>query len=144
MGGGKVDTLMRYLINSLQADENDYGDQLNPLKNEVGKSLMGEHRVMEPATTGDVRTMGEVILNRLDAVTMAAHTDISGISRVPVPTPTHVIQLPVTSLIPSPTSCTATAAAQRAQNGSAPPQRHTVTHGFWSRKRFKDPIFHIC
>jgi len=109
---------MRYLINSLQADENDYSDQLNPFKNEVGKSLMGEHRMMEPATTGDVRTMGEAILNRLDAVvTMPAH--ISSIR--PVPTPTHVVP-PVTSLITSPASRIAvTATAQHAQDGPAAP-----------------------
>lgn len=62
---------MHYLINSLQADENDYSDQLNPMQlNEpAGTSLMGEHRATKPATIEDVRILGQVIMNRLDRIT---------------------------------------------------------------------------
>ncbi|KAF8342515.1 hypothetical protein F5887DRAFT_1076118 [Amanita rubescens] len=54
---------------------------------------------MEPATTGDVRNMGEAILNRLDAVTMPAH--ISGSQNGPTPPQHHAATLPTTSSLPA-------------------------------------------
>ncbi|KAF8688094.1 hypothetical protein AX14_003512 [Amanita brunnescens Koide BX004] len=71
--GEKVDTLMHYLINSLQADENDYSDQLNPMQlntDAPGKSLMGEHLELQPATLQDVRILQEAIMNHLDRITV--------------------------------------------------------------------------
>lgn len=63
--------MMHYLINSLQADENDYSDQLNPMHDETaGKSLMGEHHATKPATMEDMRILGEAIMNRLDRITV--------------------------------------------------------------------------
>lgn len=39
----QVDTLMKYLLDSLQSYENGHGDALNPLPRGTEVSFMGEH-----------------------------------------------------------------------------------------------------
>ncbi|KAM6492882.1 hypothetical protein JOM56_011016 [Amanita muscaria] len=59
----QTDMLIRYLVNSLQSQENDYSDALDPLCNgDPNKSLMGEHQLTGLATTDELRTLGTSIL----------------------------------------------------------------------------------
>lgn len=46
----QVDTLMKYLIDSLQSCESGFGDALNPNRLEAEKSFMGNHKVLGPVT----------------------------------------------------------------------------------------------
>lgn len=58
---------MRYLVNSLQAQENSYEDALNPLRNDPEKSFMGEHQLIKPATLNDIRMLGTVLMNAIQS-----------------------------------------------------------------------------
>ncbi|KIL56121.1 hypothetical protein M378DRAFT_89832, partial [Amanita muscaria Koide BX008] len=61
--GEQTDMLIRYLVNSLQSQENDYSDALDLLRNgDPNKSLMGEHELTGLATTDELRTLGTTIL----------------------------------------------------------------------------------
>ncbi|KAJ7225060.1 hypothetical protein B0H12DRAFT_1205286 [Mycena haematopus] len=63
--GEQVDTLMRYLLDSLQSYESGHGDALYPFRTEPDKSFMGEHNVLQPPTTAEFRLLGDQILAKL-------------------------------------------------------------------------------
>lgn len=50
----KHSTLMRYILNELHAYEHDYSDVLSPLPHDRWGSLLGEHRLVDPASTEEV------------------------------------------------------------------------------------------
>ncbi|KAK7013580.1 hypothetical protein R3P38DRAFT_3576197 [Favolaschia claudopus] len=51
--GEQVDTLMRYLLDSLQSYKTGHGDALYPFRTEPDKSFMGEHNALQPPSTAD-------------------------------------------------------------------------------------------
>ncbi|KAF8325292.1 hypothetical protein F5887DRAFT_1085601 [Amanita rubescens] len=71
----QTDTLIRYLVNSLQAQENSYDDALNPLRNDPTKSFMGEHCELKKAVTvGEIRVMGTALMDAIQANRAASST----------------------------------------------------------------------
>ncbi|KAF8207109.1 hypothetical protein K438DRAFT_1917558 [Mycena galopus ATCC 62051] len=80
--GEHVDTLMRYLLDSLQSYESGHGDALNPFRTEPDKSFMGEHSLLEPPTKAEFRLFGEQLFTKIDSVT-----------RTPNVTPEHLSAL---------------------------------------------------
>jgi hypothetical protein len=53
----KRDTMIRYLLDELHAYETDHSDALCPIQREANVSLLGEHSLVKPATTEDVRIL---------------------------------------------------------------------------------------
>jgi hypothetical protein len=51
------DTLLRYLLDELHSYEEDYSGALCPLQNEADVSLLGEHRLVGPASAEEVQMM---------------------------------------------------------------------------------------
>ncbi|KAJ6499742.1 hypothetical protein C8R47DRAFT_971639 [Mycena vitilis] len=70
--GEQVDTLMRYLLDSLQSYESGHGNALYPFCTEPDKSFMGDHNAMQPPTTAEFRALGEQIMSKLSG--LAAQT----------------------------------------------------------------------
>ncbi|KAJ6500206.1 hypothetical protein C8R47DRAFT_1317483 [Mycena vitilis] len=66
--GEQVDTLMRYLLDSLQSYESGHGDALNPFRLEADKSFMGDYDALKAPTVAEFRTLSEKILTKLDHV----------------------------------------------------------------------------
>ncbi|KAK6969257.1 hypothetical protein R3P38DRAFT_3337113 [Favolaschia claudopus] len=65
--GEQVDTLMRYLLDSLHSYEIGHGDALYPFRNQPDKSFMAEHNELQPPTT-EFRLFGNQILTKLDGI----------------------------------------------------------------------------
>ena len=63
----QVDTLMKYLIDSLQSYEKSYCDMLCPTCLDTEQSFMGEHQLSRHITLGDMNLMGEALLNAIRA-----------------------------------------------------------------------------
>ncbi|KAJ7931844.1 hypothetical protein B0H13DRAFT_1857499 [Mycena leptocephala] len=64
--GEQVDTLMRYLMDSLQSYESGHGDALNPHRLEADKSFIGDHDALKAPTVAEFRTLSENIFTQLD------------------------------------------------------------------------------
>jgi hypothetical protein len=60
-----VDTLVKYLVDSLQRYENDYGNALCPVQNEPDQSFMGDHTLLKPVTVNEFRMFGTTIMSAL-------------------------------------------------------------------------------
>ncbi|KAJ7269579.1 hypothetical protein C8J57DRAFT_1322398 [Mycena rebaudengoi] len=60
-----VDTLMRYLLDSLQSYESGHGDALYPFVRSLRKVLWGDHNSLQPPTTAEFRLLGGQILTKL-------------------------------------------------------------------------------
>ncbi|KAK6969287.1 hypothetical protein R3P38DRAFT_3502114 [Favolaschia claudopus] len=65
-----VDTLMKYLLDSLQSYETGHADALCPVQNEVDKSFMGEHLLVKPVTTQEFRATTSEIMAKLNAISL--------------------------------------------------------------------------
>ncbi|KAJ6587601.1 hypothetical protein DFH09DRAFT_1245331 [Mycena vulgaris] len=78
--GEHVDTLMRYLLDSLQSYESGHGDALYPFRTEPAKSFMGDHNSLQPPTTAEFRVLGEQILKKLETLSTATQPSISVIA----------------------------------------------------------------
>ncbi|RDB24467.1 hypothetical protein Hypma_008539 [Hypsizygus marmoreus] len=64
--GESVDTLMKYLFNSLQSYESSYCDQLCPSGlPDHDQSFMGERRLVQPATTHDLQVFTSRLLSAI-------------------------------------------------------------------------------
>ncbi|KAJ7097829.1 hypothetical protein B0H15DRAFT_773173 [Mycena belliarum] len=70
--GEHVDTLMRYLLDSLQSYESGHGDALYPFRMEPAKSFMGDHNALQPPTTAEFRVLGNQLLTTLDTLVTAS------------------------------------------------------------------------
>ncbi|KAK7050285.1 hypothetical protein R3P38DRAFT_3606265, partial [Favolaschia claudopus] len=68
--GEHVDTLMKYLLDSLQSYETGHADALCPVQNEVDKSFMGEHLLVKPVTTQEFRATTSEIMAKLNAISL--------------------------------------------------------------------------
>ncbi|KAJ7930271.1 hypothetical protein B0H13DRAFT_1518971, partial [Mycena leptocephala] len=66
--GKQVDTLMRYLLDSLQSYESGHGDALYPFRPEPDKIFMSDHNALQPPTTAEFRVFSEQILTKLDGL----------------------------------------------------------------------------
>ncbi|KAJ7473394.1 hypothetical protein FB451DRAFT_1468164 [Mycena latifolia] len=99
----QVDTLMRYLLDSLQSYESGHSDALNPHRLEPDKSFMGDHDVLKAPTVAEFRTFSQQILTKLDHVS----TDIRTSNKV---SPNVLF----------PTTATAALSVQTATSGSRP------------------------
>ncbi|KAJ7795219.1 hypothetical protein B0H14DRAFT_2532529 [Mycena olivaceomarginata] len=73
--GEQVDTLMRYLMDSLQSYESGHGDALNPHRLEADKSFMGDHDALKAPTVTEFRTLSEQILTKLDNFSIQIQSD---------------------------------------------------------------------
>ena len=93
----QVDTLMKYLIDSLQSYEMDYGDALCPMQNEPDRSFMGDHVLMQPVTVNEFRMFTSALMSTLKAPPVCLPTNIPGLS---ITSPVSVS--PDTSSFPSP------------------------------------------
>ncbi|KAM6489686.1 hypothetical protein JOM56_014857 [Amanita muscaria] len=84
--GEQTDVLIRYLVNSLHAHENDYSDALDPFRVELNKSLMAEHQLTGLATNDELRALGTAILAAIETsqhvhISMPTHPTGSAASR---------------------------------------------------------------
>ncbi|KAK7015976.1 hypothetical protein R3P38DRAFT_2542938 [Favolaschia claudopus] len=70
--GEHVDTLMKYLLDSLQSYETGHADALCPVQHEVDKSFMGEHLLVKPVTVGEFRATASEIMAQLKAMSLDA------------------------------------------------------------------------
>ncbi|KAJ7242308.1 hypothetical protein C8J57DRAFT_1244177 [Mycena rebaudengoi] len=61
--GEKVDTLMRYLMDSLQSYETGHSDALCPIPREAEESFMGDHLLLKPVPTQEFRLVTSQIGN---------------------------------------------------------------------------------
>ncbi|KAF9060331.1 hypothetical protein BDP27DRAFT_1385591 [Rhodocollybia butyracea] len=59
----RVDTLMKYLMDSLQSYETGHGNTLCPLRLEPAKSFMSDHSLDQPVTTNDFRRFAAVMIS---------------------------------------------------------------------------------
>lgn len=65
-GGEKIDTLMHYLVNSLQVDENSFCDALDPLRLDRTSSFMGEHQLMKQPVTGvELKAVADMLMDAI-------------------------------------------------------------------------------
>jgi hypothetical protein len=95
-----VDTLVKYLVDSLQRYENDYGNSLCPVQNEPDQSFMGEHTLLQPVTVNEFRMFGTTIMSALKTSTACSQLDMINTPRLP-----HATSLP-NQIISTPTSTT--------------------------------------
>lgn len=56
-----MDTLIKYLVDSLQSFENGHGHALHPIPLEPNLSFMGDHVASQPVTGEDLRQLGNFI-----------------------------------------------------------------------------------
>ncbi|KAJ7644798.1 hypothetical protein FB45DRAFT_976028 [Roridomyces roridus] len=63
--GEQVDTLMRYLLDSLQSYESGHGDALNPHRLRLDQSFMGEHDALQPATVAELRAFEKTVVTTI-------------------------------------------------------------------------------
>jgi hypothetical protein len=70
------DTLLRYLLDELHSYEDDYSDALCPIQREADVSLLGEHRLVAPASTEEMRMMHTALTSDIKAV----QTNVSDMS----------------------------------------------------------------
>ena len=62
----QVDTLMKYLMNSLQSYENGHGNALHPIPLGLDQSFMGEHRAGDPASMEEIQQMKYSVDHKID------------------------------------------------------------------------------
>ena len=58
--------MIKYLVDSLQSYETDYGDALCPMATEADKSFMGDHVLIQPVTTNEFRMFSTAIFSMLE------------------------------------------------------------------------------
>ena len=96
---------MKYLVDSLQRHENDYGNALCPVQNEPDQSFMGEHAILQPVTVNEFRMFGTTIMSALKTPESAACTQLVNNSLtnpiISIPTPTSTGQPEQTPTTPS-------------------------------------------
>lgn len=66
--GEHVDTLIRYLIDSLQSYKTDYSNALCPLPTEADQSFMGDHILKRPLNVAEFRVFSTAVMTGLQAI----------------------------------------------------------------------------
>jgi hypothetical protein len=74
---------MKYLVDSLQRYENDYGNALCPVQNEPDQSFMGDHTLLRPVTVHEFRLFGTTIMSALKTHSESESTACSQLNTVP-------------------------------------------------------------
>ena len=96
---------MKYLVDSLQRHENDYGNALCPVQNEPDQSFMGEHALLQPVTVNEFRMFSTTIMSALKTPESTACTQLvnNGLTNpiISIPTPTSTEQPEQTPTTPS-------------------------------------------
>ena len=101
----KVDTMIKYLVDSLQSYETGHGDALCPIPTKADKSFMGEHVNLAPPSTEEIRqwklsmdrSLGNVVSKIVGQVTAAfAGTQLS---QSPSPDPDTAAPSPSNSVV---------------------------------------------
>ncbi|KAJ7616035.1 hypothetical protein FB45DRAFT_1106987 [Roridomyces roridus] len=69
--GEQVDTLMRYLLDSLQSYESGHGDALNPHRLKLDQSFMGDHDALQPATMAELRAFEQKVVTTIKQSSLA-------------------------------------------------------------------------
>lgn len=87
---------MRYLVDSLQRYENDYGNALCPVQNEPDQSFMGDDTLLQPVTVHEFRMFGTTIMSALKTPSTACSqlNTLPGLLSPPA----------ITSTMPTPTA----------------------------------------
>ncbi|KAI4526175.1 hypothetical protein K525DRAFT_189781 [Schizophyllum commune Loenen D] len=105
--GENVETLMKYLLDSLQHIESSYSDALNPDKLAMDESFLAERDLMKLPTVGDFRALSRNFHEKLEAVasSISTHPLVLASPYAPIPTgrSLHPAYYPSTSLAPSQT-----------------------------------------
>jgi hypothetical protein len=103
----KVDTMIKYLVDSLQSYETGHGNALCPIATEADKTFMGEHVNQAPPSTEEIRqwkmsmdrTLGNVVSEIVGQVTAVfAETRLSA---SPSPEP-NLEEVPLSSSVGAP------------------------------------------
>jgi hypothetical protein len=64
----QCDTLIKYLVDSLQSFESGHGDALHPIPIDPTNFFMGDHTAMAPATNEEVRQLSASISRNIQAL----------------------------------------------------------------------------
>ena len=81
----QVDTLIKYLVDSLQSYETDYSDALCPTPTEADKSFMGDHLLVQPVTTNEFRMFSTTVFSMLQKATSNSFQVVPHPAMVPGP-----------------------------------------------------------
>jgi hypothetical protein len=94
-----VDTLVKYLVDSLQRYENDYGNSLCPVQNEPDQSFMGDHTLLQPVTVNEFRMFGTTIMSalKIPSTGTACTQLVNTLPGFPNPSPIPSIPTPATA-----------------------------------------------
>ncbi|CAA7261015.1 unnamed protein product [Cyclocybe aegerita] len=75
--GEHVDTLIKYLVDSLQSYENGHGDALHPIPIEKDITLLGDHVRLAPATNSDISQLRSSFLSEIQTKIQTLSTTIN-------------------------------------------------------------------
>ncbi|KAK0489204.1 hypothetical protein IW261DRAFT_1557697 [Armillaria novae-zelandiae] len=115
--GEHVDTLMKYLVDSLQSYESGHSDALHPLPKEAERSFMGDHVLEKPVTTAEFRVFAEAVLTRPAPAKMECTCPMP----VHAASPSSFVNLGV--VLPTPASQNFTYATSHSLTGMSPTPR---------------------
>ncbi|KAF5367338.1 hypothetical protein D9615_010283 [Tricholomella constricta] len=99
--GESVDTLMKYLLDSLQSYENGHGDALHPVPRGYGESFLGERVEAAPVTANEVRELKRSVNDKIDSIDRSVETKLDNLFSRFTSTlaATHLITAGPTSLV---------------------------------------------
>jgi hypothetical protein len=102
----QVDTLIKYLVDSLQSFENGHGDALHPIPVEANKLFMGDHVAIETVTGVEFRQFGTAVNQKLDDFIAAVATCAPVPKTIAMSTPTPPTSFTLVTEPQLPVSCT--------------------------------------
>jgi hypothetical protein len=70
------DTLIHYLLDELHLSEADHSDALCPIQREADVSLLGEHTLVRPASTEEVRHLRTSLSNDIQNVHRLVESEV--------------------------------------------------------------------
>ena len=88
---------MKYLVDSLQSYESGHSDALCPVQREADKSFMGDHKLFEPVTVNEFRTISSSITHTIKETINAAITSMVMLGRSDPPAGRPSSRLPTTN-----------------------------------------------
>lgn len=80
-----MDTLIKYLVDSLQSYESGHGDALCPISKEAEKSFMGDHLRVGPVSTEEYRRRQDLVDEKMAAIFQAISLNITSTHRSRIP-----------------------------------------------------------
>jgi hypothetical protein len=91
---------VKYLVDSLQRYENDYGNSLCPVQNEPDQSFMGDHTLLQPVTVHEFRMLSTTIMSVLKTPTACSQivtVDTPGLPQAGLQVPNQIISTHTTT-----------------------------------------------